>query len=68
MSADAWISLGILMLGASYAFINPPGYQTNLMVQKHGGYTFIDFVKVGLPLTLIGGAVAIPLASPLYGL
>ena len=60
--------VAVLMLGASYAFINPAGYQTNLMVQKPGGYTFVDFVKVGLPLTLIGGAVAIPLAPLLYGL
>ncbi len=60
--------VAVLMLGASYAFINPAGYQTNLMVQKPGGYTFIDFVKVGLPLTIIGGAVAIPLAPLLYGL
>ncbi len=60
--------VAVLMLGASYAFINPAGYQTNLMVQKPGGYTFIDFVKVGLPLSLIGGAVAIPLAPLLYGL
>ena len=60
--------VAVLMLGASYAFINPAGYQTNLMVQKPGGYTFMDFVKVGLPLTLIGGAVAVPLAPLLYGL
>ena len=41
----------ILMIGASGAFINPAGLQTNLMVQGHGGYTFGDFAKVGLPLT-----------------
>lgn len=60
--------VAILMLGASCALINPAGYQTHLMVQKPGGYTFSDFVKVGLPLTVIVGAVAIPLAALLYGL
>ena len=52
----------ILMLGCSYAFINPAGYQTNLMVQKPGGYSFIDYAKVGVPLTVILGIVAIWLA------
>ncbi len=56
----------LLMLGCSYAFVNPAGYQTNLMVQKPGGYAFSDFVKVGLPLTLLVGAVALFLASVLY--
>jgi hypothetical protein len=27
----------IIMIGASCAFINPAGFQTNLMVQKDGG-------------------------------
>ena len=57
----------ILMLGTSYAFINPAGYQTNLMVQEPGGYTFIDYVKVGLPLTILVGIVALALAPIVYG-
>ena len=57
----------ILMLGTSYAFINPAGYQTNLMVQEPGGYTFIDFVKLGLPLTILVGVIAILLAPLVYG-
>ncbi len=57
----------ILMVGASCAFINPAGFQTNLMVQGPGGYSFGDFAKVGLPLTLVVGVVVIlvaPLAYP----
>jgi len=57
----------ILMLGTSYAFINPAGYQTNLMVQGPGNYTFSDYAKIGLPLTAIVGAVAIALAPLVYG-
>lgn len=60
--------VAILMLSASYALINPAGYQTHLMVQEPGGYTFNDFFKVGLPLTIIIGVVAVPLAPLLYGL
>jgi di/tricarboxylate transporter len=57
----------ILMVGASCAFINPAGFQTNLMVQELGGYTFADFAKVGLPLTLVVGVVAIIVAPLAYG-
>ena len=58
--------VAVLMLGCSYAFINPAGYQTSLMVMKPGGYRFVDFVRVGVPLTVVVGAVAIPLAVLFY--
>jgi di/tricarboxylate transporter len=57
----------ILMVGASCAFINPAGFQTNLMVQEPGGYTFADFAKVGIPLTLLIGFVVILVAPLAYG-
>jgi len=57
----------ILMVGASCAFINPAGFQTNLMVQQPGGYSFTDFAKVGLPLTLLVGVVVILVAPLAYG-
>lgn len=40
-------------------FITPIGYQTNLMVYGPGGYTFRDFFRIGLPLTLIYFVVTI---------
>ena len=57
----------ILMLGISYAFINPTGYQTNLMVQAPGNYVFMDYVKVGIPLTILTGIAALLLAPIIYG-
>lgn len=57
----------ILMFAASCAFINPAGFQTNLMVQGPGGYTFGDFARVGLPLTILVGVVALWLAPIAYG-
>jgi di/tricarboxylate transporter len=57
----------ILMLGTSYAFINPAGYQTNLMVLDPGGYLFGDFAKVGIPLTIIAGILAVVLAPLIFG-
>jgi di/tricarboxylate transporter len=57
----------VLMSGASSAFINPAGFQTNLMVQEPGGYEFVDYFKVGLPLTLLVGMVVIVLTPIVYG-
>jgi di/tricarboxylate transporter len=58
----------IIMVAASCAFINPAGFQTNLMVQKDGGYAFGDFGRVGLPLTVIVGVVVVLLAPVVYGI
>jgi len=43
----------IVAFAAAANFITPIGYQTNLMVYGPGGYNFKDFMKIGLPLTVI---------------
>lgn len=40
-------------LGCSLAFPTPLGHPVNIMVMNAGGYTFRDFLKVGLPLTIL---------------
>lgn len=45
--------------GASTSFANPMGYKTNLLVYGPGGYRFMDFVKVGLGLDLVIGALGV---------
>ncbi len=42
-----------VMMAASAAFATPFGYQTNAIVYGVGGYRYMDFVRVGLPLNLI---------------
>ncbi|MDH5412710.1 MAG: SLC13 family permease [Flavobacteriaceae bacterium] len=40
-------------ISASTAFLTPVGTTTNAMVMSAGGYTFVDYLKVGAPLLLI---------------
>ena len=48
-----------IMIAGSAAFATPFGYQTNVIVYQMGGYNYLDFVKVGIPLNLITWAAAI---------
>ena len=56
-----------VMMAASAAFATPFGYQTNVLVYQMGGYSYMDFVRVGLPLNLVtwvAAMVAIPIFFP----
>jgi di/tricarboxylate transporter len=57
----------VLMIAGSAGFVTPIGYQTNLMVYGPGGYRFADYVKIGLPLSILVGAtclLVVPWAWP----
>lgn len=73
MSASNALDISIVplsvavMIAASASFITPIGYQTNLMVQGPGGYRYTDYVKLGLPMSLLVSStviVIIPLIWP----
>jgi di/tricarboxylate transporter len=57
-----------VMFAASASFATPIGYQTNTFVYGAGGYRFMDFVRIGVPLNIImwvAASVVIPLFWPL---
>ncbi len=65
LPAEAFV-LAVLF-GANMSYATPMAYQTNLLVMNAGGYTFGDFVRVGLPLTLIMWLALSWLLPHLYG-
>ncbi|MCL5425347.1 MAG: SLC13 family permease [Gammaproteobacteria bacterium] len=53
--------LMVVAISASCAFLTPIGHQSNTLVLGPGGYRFGDYWKLGLPLSLVVLAVAIPM-------
>jgi di/tricarboxylate transporter len=66
LGVDPKAFLLTVAFGASASFISPYGYQTNLMVYSAGGYRLSDFVKVGLPISLIYGVAVVSMLNFLY--
>jgi len=42
-----------VLFGANLSFATPMAYQTNVLIMNAGGYKFGDFIRVGIPLTII---------------
>lgn len=53
----------VTAIAASCSFLTPIGYQTNMIVLGPGGYRFSDYLKAGLPLSLLCMAATILLVS-----
>ena len=56
-----------IMIAASASFLTPFGYQTNTMVYGVGGYRAGDYLKFGLPLSLIVFVVAMIVIPNVWG-
>ncbi|HEY0457920.1 MAG TPA: SLC13 family permease, partial [Pyrinomonadaceae bacterium] len=46
------LAMGVA-LATSMAFMTPLGHAVNILVMSPGGYSFRDYFKIGLPLTVI---------------
>ena len=55
-----------IMMGAAGSYATPIGYQTNLMVMGPGGYHFNDYVKIGLPLSVLVFIVSVLLIPQIW--
>ncbi len=58
----------LVAFAAAGSFITPIGYQTNLMVYGPGGYNFKDYLRIGLPLTLLFMVITIGVLVVQFGL
>jgi di/tricarboxylate transporter len=65
-SLDARPFVITVMMGGSACFATPIGYQTNLMVYGPGGYRFRDFLRAGLPLTVLLGCITVALTPVVF--
>lgn len=57
----------VVAYGASAGFVMPFGYQTHLMVYTAGQYSMVDFLKAGLPVSIVyslGVLLLVPVFFP----
>jgi di/tricarboxylate transporter len=71
-SADMAMAPHALMMAvaiaASASFMTPVSHPANILVMGPGGYRFVDYIKIGLPLTLVvflALMIAVPFFWPL---
>jgi di/tricarboxylate transporter len=68
LQASPYALMMAIAVAASAAFLSPVGHPANILVMGPGGYRFSDYIRVGLPLTIIVMIVAlvtIPIFWPL---
>jgi di/tricarboxylate transporter len=65
ISPDA--ALIAVLIGCSCDFLTPIGHQNNLLVMRPGNYRFMDYPRVGAPLSLIVVVGSAWVLSAIYG-
>jgi di/tricarboxylate transporter len=65
LSVSPYSLMMTIAIAASISFLSPVGHPANVLVMGPGGYRFTDYVKMGLPLTLVVFAVTM-LLLPLF--
>ncbi|KGY07184.1 SLC13 family permease [Vibrio sinaloensis] len=55
-----------VLFGASASFISPYGYQTNLLVYTVGNYKLTDYIRVGIPLSIVYSVLVLALIPQFF--
>jgi len=55
-----------VLYGASASFLSPYGYQTNLIVYSAGNYRLLDYLKVGLPISIVYSLTVITIVPEFF--
>ena len=50
-----------VLFGASASFISPYGYQTNLLVYNVGNYHLTDYLRIGIPISIVYSGLVLTL-------
>jgi di/tricarboxylate transporter len=56
----------VVIISCAACFATPFGYQTNMMVYGPGGYRASDYMRLGVPLTILVGAVTLVIAPMVW--
>ena len=74
IAIDAALTIGVppqafamtVAIACSAAYVTPVSSPVNMLIMEPGGYRFMDFVKVGLPLQLLTMVVTVALVGFIY--
>lgn len=67
MGVSPYPMLFAVTIGASMCFASPFSTPPNALVMKAGNYTFMDYIKVGLPLQIIMGIAMVTVLPLIFG-
>lgn len=66
LNADLAPFAAVVFVGSAGSFATPFGYQTNMMVYGPGGYRSSDYLRMGLPLTMLVGLLTVILVPLIW--
>ncbi len=67
LNVDPMAFIITIILASNISFCTPFGYQTNLLVMTPGNYRFRDYIKCGIPLTILTWIVYIIFLPKYFG-
>ena len=68
LGMSSYALMMVVAISATASFLSPVAHPANVLIMGPGGYRFVDYIKVGLPLTiiiLIVAVLVVPLVWPL---